>query len=640
MRIATRGNGRRRERSSWWVAPALAGLLAVVLTFVGRPGIGLAATPCTYAPRTVTVPLVGEPVTLSVGSQGEILVNGLPCPDVTAVDTPFPVAMVDTTGAIDVIGTDATDIVVIDETGGAFPSILTFRLDLRFDVDDRLEVVGTTGADHITALAFALHLDGDAGGGDVQLGGVDRVRIDAGPGDDRVDASLTDVDSPDFSIPLTILGGDGNDQLTGGDGDDRLYGQGGNDVLDGNDGTTDFLNGGIEPSDQCRYGADPLPCDPSITLTPSEGTAETPVTVDGSGWYPENGLVSISFGEQAPSASVQPGPDGSLPTTDLDISAAPDGNSAVTVTACQQCQDDIEPVRATTDFTYAAQPTDELTLEVTTNPVPFGRDVPVSGTGWIAGEPVSLFVDPADGALGEAPATAIPDPNGILTASLAPQDLGEHRLVACQRCGAADERRFETTFRIEAIAGVASIQVQPDTASVGDQIEVIGSGWDRERGRVHLFLGSPAIGDREVDTFRPDPNSGFDVTVDVPNVPAGSYTVTACQRCSVPGRIDATRLLAIESAASLPIPWIAGGAALLLLLLAGAFALFRRPKPPSPGEQDDHHPSPEARVAAHARPSAPAVSISREPDGTSDHRVRLVPRPDRGTQRVEEMSHP
>lgn len=632
---------RRRERSSRSVVPrfgpVLVVFLAVVLQLVGRPPSGLAETPCTYEPRTVSVRLVGEPATLSVGGQGEVLVNGLPCPDVTDVDSPARVATVDTTAAIAVSGTDAADLVRIDQTGpgGAFPSFLSFRLDLGFDAGDALEVVGTSQNDAMSAVATTLHLIAPLEG-DVELGGVDAVEVDTGAGDDVVDAGQFDVDAPYFSIPITIRGGDGIDTLTGGVGNDRLYGQGGDDVLDGNDGI-DFLNGGPD-TDRCWYGDDLLVCDPVIELTPSEGGAGTPVVASGTGWYPENGDVAISFGGAEPQLSLPPGPDGSITSTDLDVPPAAGGSTTVTVTGCQGCPSDPEPVLATTDFTYTGV-TGELTLEVTTNPVPAGEPVPVSGSGWYAVEPVSLFVDPAGGELGDAVATPVPNDDGLfsdtfeLTVDAA---IGEHRLLACQRCDADDERRMETVFSVEAVQEIPTIQVEPDAASAGDTIRVVGFDWDRELGRVHLSIGSPTTEEREIDAFRPDPNGDFDRSYDVPDLPAGSYTVTACQRCGAQARIDATDDVAIEPASSSLLPWILGAVALLLLLAVALWFLLR-PKPPATGNEDELRHPPQARVHARARPGAPEVTVSRQQDGTTDHRIRLVPRPDRGTQRVEEM---
>jgi hypothetical protein len=296
-------------------------------------------------------------------------------------------------------------------------------------------------------------------------------------------------------------------------------------------------------------------------------------------------------------------------------------------------------VVASTEFTYTAV-TGELTLEVTTDPVPAGQPLQVSGSGWYADEPVSLFVDPDDGAPGEADATPVANADGLFSASVDLQDLaiGEHGLLACQRCDADGERRRETVFSVEAVKGTPTIQVQSDTVSAGDPIQVVGFGWERELGRVHLSIGSPTTEDREVGAFRPDPNGGIDVSFEAPDLPAGSYVVTACQRCGSQERVDATDEVVIGAAGPSPLPWVVGAAA-LLLVLAAAIVVYRRLRRRSRVSRDERHP-PEARVRARAHPSAPEVTVSREPDGTSDHRVRLVPRPDRGTQRVEEMSHP
>ena len=62
--------------------------------------------------------------------------------------------------------------------------------------------------------------------------------IDAGDGNDRVDASLSSA-----SLDLTILGGSGNDTLIGGAGNDYLSGGAGNDSLVGGAGN-DTLRGG------------------------------------------------------------------------------------------------------------------------------------------------------------------------------------------------------------------------------------------------------------------------------------------------------------------------------------------------------------------------------------------------------------
>jgi len=598
----------------------------ILLGLVGSSRTGLAATPCSYEPRTVTIAMVGEPVTLSLGALGEILVDDVACPRATT----------ESTGLIAVTGTVEPDLVVIDQTGpgGPFRTALTFQLALGFDADDVLRIDGTSGDDSLTGWAFTIDLVPGTDGGTVDLGGVDEIEVNAGDGNDLIDAGLSEADSGSLTTPITIRGGGGDDILTGGSAGDRLYGQGGGDVLDGHEGT-DVLNGGTE-ADSCWYGDEVLSCDPSIELQPSEGAAGIPVLAAGVGWYPENGPIAISFGAQGPPATAPPAPDGSF-SAELDVPPAASGTSTATVTACQQCSDP-EPVVAETTFDYTAQPS-ELTLAVTPESAALGETVSVSGSGWYAGEPVSLLVDPADGTLVEPVAAPPADADGLFSESFELRELetGEHRLVACQRCGADDERRRETAFRVEPVQGIPTIQVQPTTAHAGDAVDVVGADWRPDLGRVHLSIGSPTTEGVEVDAFTLERDGSFVASFDLPDLAAGSYTVTACQRCSAPGRIDATDVVSIEAASSL-LPWVAGAAAVLLVLVA-AYVLLRRAGSPSPKRDQRRRRSPHARVRGRLRPSTPDVIVSREPDGSSDHAVRLVPRPDSGTQRVEEMSH-
>src|SRR5581483_9635367 len=97
-------------------------------------------------------------------------------------------------------------------------------------------VNGTGGADAIVASGH---------GGAAQVTGLtasvnvvhanpaqDGLTIDAGAGDDRVDASQLASDA----IALTAIGGAGDDTILGSAGADRLVGGDGNDVVDGNQG--------------------------------------------------------------------------------------------------------------------------------------------------------------------------------------------------------------------------------------------------------------------------------------------------------------------------------------------------------------------------------------------------------------------
>ena len=118
-------------------------------------------------------------------------------------------------------------------------------------VAGELRITGTDLSDVITVGPAPV------GGAQVTVGGavvavftaaVDRVRVDAGAGDDSV------LLEPGLAIPAVLFGGAGSDTLVGGGGADRLYGGAGNNVLAGaggddvlvslGGGTADTLTGG------------------------------------------------------------------------------------------------------------------------------------------------------------------------------------------------------------------------------------------------------------------------------------------------------------------------------------------------------------------------------------------------------------
>lgn len=148
-------------------------------------------------------------------------------------------------------------------------------------------LVGGSSGNRIDAGAFSglLELNG-AGGNDTLIGGLSDDTLIGGTGDDNIDGgqgtnlliesgnvnfTLTDttlvglgsdtlsnisevmltggasnniLDAREFSGPVTLVGGDGNDILIGGSGDDSLSGGSGNDTLTGNGGTNE-LDGGF-----------------------------------------------------------------------------------------------------------------------------------------------------------------------------------------------------------------------------------------------------------------------------------------------------------------------------------------------------------------------------------------------------------
>lgn len=66
----------------------------------------------------------------------------------------------------------------------------------------------------------------------------DAIRVNLGDGDDSL------VTENHLSVPMTIHGGLGNDDLTGGTGRDQIFGDDGNDVLRAHDGSSDTVDGG------------------------------------------------------------------------------------------------------------------------------------------------------------------------------------------------------------------------------------------------------------------------------------------------------------------------------------------------------------------------------------------------------------
>jgi len=115
--------------------------------------------------------------------------------------------------------------------------------------------------------------------GDVSGTWLASVKVDAGTGNDTVNASAT-------AIPVTLLGGDGNDTLTGGSGNDRLEGGAGNDQLYGGDGDDTLLGGDGDDLLDGGAGTDVLDGGTgtnvlldSLTVTPTSTTS--PSTLKG-----------------------------------------------------------------------------------------------------------------------------------------------------------------------------------------------------------------------------------------------------------------------------------------------------------------------------------------------------------------------
>jgi Ca2+-binding RTX toxin-like protein len=104
---------------------------------------------------------------------------------------------------------------------------------------DRVRLEGGDGADIFAIKPTDYPLPGNS------------VTFDGGAGDDQ-------IDGPTDGMPITILGGEGNDKVTGGQGPDVVDGGPGNDKVDGNDGNDTVLGG---PGDDYVKGGRTLSTD-------------------------------------------------------------------------------------------------------------------------------------------------------------------------------------------------------------------------------------------------------------------------------------------------------------------------------------------------------------------------------------------
>jgi hypothetical protein len=171
------------------------GVLAAVSALGVPPG---ATSTCSYdsAGATLNVQMLAPRVVIRAGGD-RILVDGRDCAAKTTTTT-IVVASVDP---------PAADTVVVDERHGPVPRIFA----LTGAGGDTLEVIGTAGGDHYSAIddvGAGVDLNGD-GDPDVLSTDAARVVLRGGPGSDVLRASRS-----------------GEDRLDGGPGNDRILARG------------------------------------------------------------------------------------------------------------------------------------------------------------------------------------------------------------------------------------------------------------------------------------------------------------------------------------------------------------------------------------------------------------------------------
>jgi hypothetical protein len=186
---------------------------------------------------------------------------------------------------------------------------------------------------------------------------------------------------------------------------------------------------------------------PTISVPPEPVVVRSSVTVDGSGWDPAAGDVTVSIAGTDSSTTVAVDDVGGFSTTTL---SAPSLAGSYQVSACQLCGS-VDP--------FPAAPPVGLTV------VPeFGLDPPhavadssvtATGNGWEPGIGGSIYVDPGDG----FPGTFVIPFTADRTGSFVVEDLqvpasmtpGPHTFLACQSCTSVDAHPVQTFgFEVDA----------------------------------------------------------------------------------------------------------------------------------------------------------------------------------------------
>ena len=184
-----------------------------------------------------------------------LLANGVRC---SADDGATVTA--DEIRAIDVMGDDGDNLVILDLSSGAFGAALlagdaSISLDLG-EGEDRFVLVGTQQQDDIRlgTLDGELRVRIGTAGTQLRALNVESLIASLGPGTDTFDATGGDSLGTALSLACEVFTGDDNDVLHGGAGDDVLHGGAGDEqfyAADSADGS-DVYDGG-EGQDQISY---------------------------------------------------------------------------------------------------------------------------------------------------------------------------------------------------------------------------------------------------------------------------------------------------------------------------------------------------------------------------------------------------
>ncbi len=245
----------------------------------------------------------------------------------------------------------------------------------------------------------------------------------------------------------------------------------------------------------------------TVLISPNSGPPGSTATVSGSGFTPGatvrvlwDSLSGPQIGSNTADGS------GNLPNTSVTIPAATAGSYNVFAS----------------DGTNSASTTFTIPFSLNLNPssgAP-GSSVAVSGSGYAAGEIVSVAWDTLSNQL----ATATADGHGSFSASLtvpANAAAGNHVVLAA---GQNSHFSQATTFTVNASAntGGASISISPPSGPAGSQVAVSGSGFVAGE-QVNLTIDGASL-----TSVTSDSNSAFSLNVTLPSgLSNGAHTIAA-----------------------------------------------------------------------------------------------------------------
>ncbi len=205
------------------------------------------AESCVYNPGTKSVTATitpGSQATLKITTSGQLLFGLVPapCAGATATNT-------DSVAVAGAVGT--TERLTLDQSESFFGPGATSESNIPEielattlgDATDVLIVIGTPGNDVIAPGQNGVAIDSD---GDVDITvnpSIFPIEINALGGDDFVNGRGQGGAGLHFLGPLTITGGDGNDEIVGSTNLDNLNGGAGNDIINAQDGA-DLVEGG------------------------------------------------------------------------------------------------------------------------------------------------------------------------------------------------------------------------------------------------------------------------------------------------------------------------------------------------------------------------------------------------------------